>query len=106
MNYAQEIKERLSVVDVLSRYGFEPDGHGFLLCPFHQEKTPSFRVYDNAKRWYCFGCGERGDAIDLVRKLFRLSFQQAVIRMDDDFNLGLLRQEKRTPAAERQRLPK
>lgn len=94
MNYAQEIKERLSVVDVLSRYGFEPDGHGFLLCPFHQEKTPSFRVYDSGKRWYCFGCGERGDVIDLVRKLFRLSFQQAVIRMDDDFNLGLLRQGK------------
>lgn len=92
MNYAQEIKERVSVADVLSRYGFEPDGHGFLLCPFHREKTPSFRVYSGGQRWYCFGCGERGDAIDLVRKLFRLSFQQAVIRMDNDFNLGLLRQ--------------
>lgn len=91
MNYAQEIKERVSVMNALSRYGFKPDGHGFLLCPFHQEKTPSFRVYDSGKRWHCFGCGENGDAIDFVRKLFGLSFQQAVIRMDDDFNLGLLR---------------
>lgn len=94
MNYAQEIKERVTVADVLSRYGFEPDGHGFLLCPFHQEKTPSFRVYDSGKRWHCFGCGEGGDAIDFVRKLFRISFQQAMIRMDDDFGLGLLRQGK------------
>jgi len=47
------------------------------LCPFHNEKSPSFTVYPN-ERYHCFGCKESGDTIDFVRKHWGLSFYQAV----------------------------
>lgn len=47
-------------------------------CPFHKEKTPSFTIYRKTNSWYCFGCNEHGDVIDLVRKLQCLSFKEAV----------------------------
>jgi DNA primase len=47
----------------------KPSGYGRLigLCPFHNEKTPSFVIYPEG-RFYCFGCKEHGDAIDFIRK--------------------------------------
>lgn len=50
------------------------------LCPFHNEKTPSFAVYDDG-RYQCFGCGARGSAIDFVRHFDGLSMQQAVMAL-------------------------
>jgi hypothetical protein len=47
------------------------------LCPFHQEKTPSFTIYPD-DRYYCFGCGEYGDAIDFIRKQRGLSYFEAL----------------------------
>lgn len=47
------------------------------LCPLHAEKTPSFLLYPDG-RYYCFGCGEGGDAIDLVRRLHGLSYPDAL----------------------------
>lgn len=51
--------------------------NSFSLCPFHNEKTPSFCCFKNG-RYKCFGCGEAGDAIDLVMKLHNSSFFEAV----------------------------
>lgn len=48
------------------------------LCPLHEERTPSFRIYPNNNSWYCFGCGEGGDVIDLVMKTQGLSFSKAL----------------------------
>lgn len=48
------------------------------LCPFHREKTPSFYVYDTSAKFKCYGCGERGDAIDFVMLTQGLSFGEAV----------------------------
>lgn len=80
------IKDRLTMRDVLTQYGFEPK-KGFICCPFHQEKTPSMRVHENY--FYCFGCGEKGDAITFVQKLFNLPFADTLRKIDTDFNLGL-----------------
>src|SRR3990167_5281819 len=49
---------------------------GFALCPFHQEKTPSFKVTKNM--WYCFGCGIGGDSIEFVKRKDNLNFRDAV----------------------------
>ena len=81
------IKDNLSMQDVLSRYGFETDRAGFVCCPFHIEKTPSMKIYK--KDFCCFGCGETGDVIDFVQKLFSLSFQDTLKRIDSDFSLNL-----------------
>jgi len=48
------------------------------LCPFHQEKTPSFYLYSDSNRYHCFGCQAHGDVIDLAQKLNNLSFVEAV----------------------------
>lgn len=81
------IKSSISMQDVCIQYGFEVDRAGFSTCPFHQEKTNSFKIYQ--KRWVCFGCGTSGDVIDFIQKYFNLNFQKAIERIDYDFGLGL-----------------
>lgn len=70
-------------------YGFEPNRHGYIRCPFHQERTASLKLYPDAKGWHCFGCGKGGSAIDFVMALLHLSYPQALMRLDSDFHLGL-----------------
>lgn len=53
-------------------------GRKTYLCPLHNEKTGSFTWYMNNNSWYCFGCGEWGDVIDLFMKLNNVSFKEAV----------------------------
>ncbi|MGO3210061.1 MAG: CHC2 zinc finger domain-containing protein, partial [Brachybacterium sp.] len=48
------------------------------LCPFHDEKTPSFNIRPQLGHWHCFGCGEGGDVISFVQKISHLSFVEAV----------------------------
>lgn len=87
LNVVQTIKDRLTMRDVLLRYGCEANKKGFICCPFHNEKTPSMRIYD--KDYHCFGCGEHGDVITFVQKLFNLPFQEALKKIDIDFGLNL-----------------
>lgn len=86
---AGEIKRRVSMEEALRYYGFEPGRGGVMLCPFHREDTPSFKAYPGEGGWHCYGCGEGGSVIDFVMKLYHLSFSQAVVRLDNDFRLGL-----------------
>src|SRR5690606_24803388 len=51
------------------------------LCPFHEEKTPSFNVTPARGYWYCFGCGEGGDVITFIRRLEHLTFTEAIERL-------------------------
>lgn len=66
----EKIKERLSIVDVISSYlSVEPSGKNFKArCPFHNEKTPSFFISPDRNTYYCFGCGEKGDIFSFVEK--------------------------------------
>jgi len=48
------------------------------LCPFHNERTPSFFVFSENNRFYCFGCHEQGDSIDFVRRMHGFGFRQAL----------------------------
>ncbi len=66
----QKIKERLSIVDVISSYiQVEQSGKNFKAkCPFHNEKTPSFFISTERNSYYCFGCGEKGDIFSFVEK--------------------------------------
>lgn len=83
----QTIKDRLTMREVLERYGYEPNNRGFMCCLFHNEKTPSMRIYD--KDYHCFGCGEHGDVITFVQKLFNISFPDTLKKIDIDFGLNL-----------------
>jgi DNA primase len=87
LNVVQTIKDRLTMSDMLLRYGYEPNNRGFMCCPFHNEKTPSMKIYE--KDYHCFGCGEHGDVITFVQKLFNLSFLDTLKKIDVDFGLNL-----------------
>lgn len=51
------------------------------LCPFHQEKTPSFTVNANNQVFHCFGCGAHGDVISFIMKLKGISFREALVHL-------------------------
>lgn len=76
----RQIQDRLDIVDVVGGYlPLKRAGrHYKALCPFHQEKTPSFMVNPTKQIFHCFGCGEGGDAISFVMKYERLEFPEAV----------------------------
>lgn len=83
------IVERVPMTEAAARYGLTLNLHGTCCCPFHSEKTPSFKVYPGTGGFYCFGCGAGGDVVTFVEKLFGLSPAQAAKRLDADFSLGL-----------------
>ncbi len=70
-NVFAEIKERVSMQEAARFYGLQTDRRGMACCPFHNEKTPSLKVYDD--HFYCFGCGATGDCTGFVAKLFGIS---------------------------------
>src|SRR5262245_35762530 len=80
----EAVKERTDIVALVSQYlALKKTGHDSMsgLCPFHQEKTPSFSVSPAKGVFYCFGCQEGGDAIKFLRRLENLSYVEAVERL-------------------------
>lgn len=74
------IKSKLELIDFLRSYlTLVPAGKNFkALCPFHQEKTPSFIASPDRQVWHCFGCGEGGDLITFAMKYENLEFPEAL----------------------------
>ena len=87
MRLAEKIKDALTVNEVLQHYGFKTTNNK-MPCPFHREKQASFVVRTD-KSWRCYGCGSGGTVIDFVMKLYNINFGQALIRINNDFSLGL-----------------
>jgi len=73
------------------------------LCPFHQEKTPSFSVDPVEKLYYCFGCGEGGDLLAFVQKVENLTFAEAVESLADRYGVTLRYEESGATDADRRR---
>lgn len=72
----EEIKQQFSMIDVVERYGFHPDRHGFLHCPFHSgDHTASLKIYRDS--FYCFGCHTHGDIFGFVQRMENCSFREA-----------------------------
>lgn len=78
--YIQEVVRRNDIEEVVSQYvKLRRTGRTMTgLCPFHNEKTPSFVVYPDTQSFYCFGCGAAGDVIGFVRKYNNLSYIESV----------------------------
>lgn len=86
-NVFSEIKGSLPMPEVARFYGLEINRAGMACCPFHDDKTPSLKVYDD--HFYCFGCGATGDCTGFVAKLFGLRQIDAARKISEDFGLGL-----------------
>ncbi len=92
--FLDELRARLSLSDVIGRKVALKRRSGseyYGLCPFHNEKTPSFTVNDKKGFFYCFGCHEKGDAIGFVMKTEGLSFPESVEKLARDAGLEVPR---------------
>ncbi len=77
----QEVRERVDMIALVQRHGVElkKSGRSYKgLCPFHGEKSPSFYVWPDEKRFKCFGCQAGGDAISFVQRLMGKTFVDTV----------------------------
>src|SRR3954449_3503063 len=87
--FLDELRARVSLADLvgrrvrLVRRGREHSG----LCPFHNEKTPSFYVVEDKSFFHCFGCGAHGDAIGFVMRADNLDFIEAVEKLSGEAGL-------------------
>jgi DNA primase len=92
-----EVREKARIDDVVSSYvTLRPAGGGSLkgLCPFHDEKTPSFQVTPSRNLWHCFGaCNEGGDVISFVMKIDGLTFTETLERLADKYGVTLRRED-------------
>lgn len=107
-----ELKQKNDIQDVVSQYvRLKNNGRTLVgLCPFHNEKTPSFVVYPNTQSFYCFGCGVGGEIITFIRKIENLDYVDAVkfladrvgmMLPQDGYDDSLHRQKKRILEANR-----
>jgi len=97
---AADIYQTVSQHVALKRAGAQYKG----LCPFHQEKTPSFTIDQTRGTYHCFGCGEHGDSITFLTKVMQMSFPEAVRHLADQ--LGIMVPEEEMSPAQRQQKKK
>ncbi len=79
-----EVRSRTNIADIIGDYvTLKSAGAGSMkgLCPFHEERSPSFNVRPQVGRYHCFGCGEGGDVFSFLQKMDSVSFAEAVERM-------------------------
>lgn len=103
--YIQEVVRRNDIEEVVGQY-VQLRRHGRTLsglCPFHNEKTPSFVVYPDTQSFYCFGCGAAGDVINFVRKYNNLGYVESVKQLASRVGMPLPEEEDEEAKA-RQRL--
>lgn len=72
---SEEIKQSLTMKEVVGQYGIEVNRNGFCRCPFHKEKTPSMKIYKDS--FNCFGCGANGDVFKFVMLMDDVDFKTA-----------------------------
>ena len=87
----EEIRSRNDIVDIVSsRIKLQKKGSSYFgLCPFHNEKSPSFSVSPNKQMFYCFGCGEGGNVFSFLMKYDNLTFSEALKELADRAGIEL-----------------
>jgi putative DNA primase/helicase len=75
----KSITESVNIVDIIQRYfPLKKEGTEYVACcPFHEEKTPSFKVSEEKQIYYCFGCGKHGDVLDFLQEYLSVDFKTA-----------------------------
>ena len=87
----EKVKESIDIVNLISDYiPLKKTGTNYVgLCPFHNEKSPSFTVSDTKDFFHCFGCGEGGDGVTFVMKKENLDFPEAIKFLADKYGISI-----------------
>lgn len=90
-SFLEQLRANTDIESVISPYvNLRRRGKNLVgLCPFHNEKTPSFTVYPENGSFYCFGCGVGGDVITFVRRMENLDYMEAVKQLADRAGMAL-----------------
>jgi DNA primase len=108
-SFKQDLLNRVDIVDLVSRYvRLKKGGANYLgLCPFHNEKTPSFSVSPAKQFYHCFGCGAHGNAIGFLMSYSGLGYVEAVKELAQTAGMQMPEWQPRTPeqAARKEREP-
>ena len=104
-NFLDELVARSDIADVVGSYVnlIPKGGNQFGLCPFHNEKTPSFSVNTGKQIYYCFGCHKGGGVINFIMEIENLSFPEAVEFLAKRAGMELPQQDLRDESNQRQR---
>ncbi len=96
MDQIQEIKNKLNIVEVVKEYlpQLKQSGSNWKgLCPFHNEKTPSFMVSEDKQFWHCFGCNEGGDVYEFIKKIENVDFPESLRMLAQKAGVVLKKQD-------------
>ncbi|MEN3364270.1 MAG: primase [Burkholderiales bacterium] len=102
-SFIQDLLNRVDIVDVVGRYvQLKKGGANFMgLCPFHNEKSPSFTVSPTKQFYHCFGCGAHGTAIGFMIEYSGLGFVEAVKDLAQNVGMTVPEQQDRLPPEQR-----
>src|SRR5690606_38877693 len=105
-DWVEQVKEHVDILEIAGRYtALKRVGRQFRgLCPFHQEKTPSFYVSPDKGLYKCFGCGEGGDAFTLLMKLEAIDFMEAARKLAAEYGIEIQERTRKISHDERRRL--
>ena len=103
-SFAERVKQQADIVRVIGEYvRLKKSGQNFTgLCPFHQEKTPSFAVHPVKQIYHCFGCGAGGDVFKFVMELEKLTFPEAVRDVAEKCGIAIPKPRERSPEERRE----
>jgi DNA primase len=103
-SFADRVKQQSDIVRVIGEYvRLKKSGQNFSgLCPFHQEKTPSFSVSPVKQMYYCFGCGKGGDVFQFVMELEKSPFPEAVRTVAEKCGIAIPKPRERSPEERRE----
>ncbi len=93
MNFAEQLKNQLNIVEVVGQYvRLKQQGAGQRwvgLCPFHSEKTPSFGVHSGHQYYKCFGCDAAGDVLKFVQQMESLTFPETLRNLAERYSIPM-----------------
>ncbi len=102
--FVSDLRSRIDIVELVGDYvSLTKAGVNYKgLCPFHEEKTPSFTVHQGKAIFHCFGCGEGGDAIGFLKRIENLSYPETLVRLANRAGVDISPYERRRGSVEAQ----
>lgn len=94
IDIATAIKQQVTCREFAESIGLKINRSGFTVCPFHHDTDASLKVYKGDRGWCCFGCHKGGDVINFASLYYGIPFKEALRRLNDDFQLGLMQTEE------------